>query len=598
MQRRRLLQAGAAGALWPAAATANAPATPVPGTLRVAFNTAETGFDPPRTSDANAIRVLSHIFESPLTYDHLARPAKLVPQTAAALPEVSEDSRRFVFTIRPGILFGDDPAFGGRARELTAADYVYSVKRYYDPATRSEHLYQFENLGLLGLSELRRQALAARTPFPYDVEVPGLRALDRYRFEVRVPRPAPRLPHLFANPSYTGAVAREVVQAWPDDPGAHPVGTGPFQLLQWRRSSRTVLARNPRFREQVYAAEPPADDPAAQAVAAELRGRRLPLLERVEIDVVEETQPRWLAFLGGEHDIATPLPSDFAPLAVPGGRLAPFLERRGVQLHRYLQASTQHTFFNFDDPVVGGYDATQVALRRAVSLAFDSQAEIDRVLQGQAVRAHAMTAPHCYGHDAALRGEAGSGDVARAAALLDLYGFADRNGDGWRERPDGSPLELRLATSATQRGRAQSEIWRKSMAAVGLRMRFEPATFGELIKRALAGQLQMWGYIWGAQSPDADFWLGLAYGPNSEQSNDARFRLPAFDRLYERQHQLPDGPERLAAIRDATLTMLAWSPYIAHNHPVANDLAHPHVGGHRRHPFLSDAWRYTMIRGV
>lgn len=594
MKRRTLLHA--APAVWAPLHAAAAPAAPRPGVLRTAFNSAETGFDPPRTSDANAIKVLSHIFESPLTYDHLARPPKLVPQTAVALPEVGEDARRFVFTLRPGILFGDDPAFGGRPRELTAADHVYAIKRFYDPATRSEHLYQFENLQLLGLSELRARALQSRTPFPYDVEVPGLRVLDRYRFEVRVAQPAPRLPHLFANPVLTGAVAREVIEAHADDPGAHPVGTGPFRLAQWRRASRTVLVRNPRFREQVYAADPPADDPAAQALAAEMRGRRLPQLERVEVDVIIEMQPRWLAFLNGEHDVVTPLPSDFATMAVPGGRLAAFLARRGVQLHRWRTAGTQFTYFNFDDPVVGGYEPAQVALRRAIALGCDNQAEIDRVLQGQAVPAHTMIPPHCYGHDPALRGEAGRGDVARARALLDLYGFADRDGDGWRERPDGRPLLLRLAHSASQRGRALSEVWRQQMAALGLRMQFEPASFGELIKRALAGQLQMWGYIWNSTGPDADFWLGLAYGPNSEQSNDARFRLPAFDRQYERQRRLPDGPERLAAIREATRTMLAYAPYIAHNHPFANDLSHPHVAGHRRHPFLSDEWRYTMIR--
>lgn len=594
MRRRGLLHAATAAALWPAGAGAQ----PQPGTLRLAFNTAEPGFDPPTASDANAIRVLSHLFESPLTYDHLARPVKLVPQTAAALPAVDDDARHFVFTLRPGILFADDPAFGGRARELVAADYVYSIKRYFDPALRSEHLHHWESAGLLGLGELRRRVLAARERFPYDVEVPGLRALDRYRFELRTARPAPRLAHLFANPSLCGAVAREVVEAYAGDLGAHPVGTGPFRLAQWRRASRTVLARNPRFREQVYAAEPPEGDAAAQALAADLRGRRLPLLERVEIDVVEESQPRWLSFANGSHDVLTPLPSEFAPLAVPGGRLAPFLARAGVQLRRYQQAATQHTFFNCEDPVVGGYAPAQVALRRAVSIAYDSGAEIARVLQGQAVRAHAMLAPHCYGHDAALRGEAGSGDAARANALLDLHGYARHPRDGWRQRPDGSPLELRLAHAATQRGRALSEIWRASMARVGLRIRFEPATFGELIKRALAGQLMMWGYAWGAQSPDAEFWLGLGYGPNREQSNDARFALPAYDRLFERQRSLPDGPERLAIIREAMLTMLSYAPYLAHNHPLANDLAHAHVAGHHRHPFLSDAWRYTMIRAL
>jgi ABC-type transport system substrate-binding protein len=597
MQRRDWLL-GTAGAIGAAAV----PAAPVPHVqarvLRVALSLPETGFDPPRVSDQSSLRINAHIFESPLTYDHLARPALLRPQTAAALPEVSADFRHFVFTLRPGILFGDDPVFNGRPRELTAADYVYSIKRYYDPALRSEHLYQFENLKIIGLSELRRRALKDRTPFPYDVEVAGLRALDRYRFELRLAEPAPRLAHLFASPGLTGAVAREVIEAYAADPMAHPVGTGPFRLAQWRRGSFIVLERNPRFREQLYDSVAPTGDSdshkLALAIAESQRGKRLPLLDRIECSVIEEAQPRWLAFLGGEHDVLT-LPAQFAPLAMPGGRLAPFLARRGVKAHRSLTAAVSHTFFNFDDPMVGGLTPPQVALRRAVALGFDSAQEVRLVLGGQAEPAQAMIPPGCYGHDPLLRSEWSQASLPRANALLDLYGFADRDGDGWRERPDGRPLLLRLAMLPDQRARQSSELWKKRMGAIGVRMVFEVAPFGELIKRSLAGQLMMWGFSWNAGNPDGDFFLGLAYGPNADQSNDARFRLPAFDALYERQRVLTDGPERLSLMHNATRLMLAYVPYVAHSNPYATDLSHPKVSGHFRHPFDDGWWRYVSV---
>jgi ABC-type transport system substrate-binding protein len=109
-------------------------------TTRCAFRVAETGFDPVAIGDENSNRVAACIFESPLTYDHLARPVKMVPLTAQALPEVEDDFRSFTFRIRPGIFFADDPAFKGRPRELVAQDYVYAVKRYYDPRINSELL--------------------------------------------------------------------------------------------------------------------------------------------------------------------------------------------------------------------------------------------------------------------------------------------------------------------------------------------------------------------------------------------------------------------------------------------------------------------------
>jgi ABC-type transport system substrate-binding protein len=603
MKRRTLLAGGAAlaggvasgmavaeGSALPASPpAAAAPFVSPARTLRIAFDFAETGFDPPRVGDQSSIRVIAHIFEPLLAYDPLARPAVLVPLTAAALPEASADFKRFVVSVRPGILFADDPVFQGRPRELVAADYVYSFKRFYDPAIRTEHLYQFENEKILGLSELRATALKARTPFPYDAEVPGLRALDRYRIEFVLAAPSPRFAQLLAGWT-TGAVAREVIEAYADDPQAHPVGTGPFRLAQWRRASRIVLERNPRFREQVFHTVGAA--PELQPLAAQLAGARAPRVDRVEIDIVEESQPRWLAFLNGEHDVLT-VPRDLGQVAMPGGQLAPFLQRQGVVAERQING-VAHTFINQDDPVVGGLAPERVALRRAILLAFDSAEELRLVLNDQGIPAQSMLPPGTFGHDAALRSEMGTPSAARSRALLDLFGYVDRNGDGWREQPDGSPLTLRIAFTPDRRARASSEVWLRRMKAVGLRVQFEFAPFGELVRRSLAGQVMMWGFIWGG-NPDGDFFLGLAYGPNSGQSNDARFKLPAFDRLYERQRVLPDGPERLALMQQASNLMLAYVPYIAHYHPLMTELRRPQVRGPFRHPFNSDWYRWVAV---
>jgi len=593
LTRRALLGAALGGTALGPAHAAHPPRASGDKTLRVAFNFAETGFDPVQVSDAASVTINAHIFEPLLSYDYLARPAKLVPLTAAALPEVSTDARHFVFTLRPGIFFADDPAFGGQPRELCAADYVYSFKRFYDPKLHTEHLYLFENEKILGLSELRSRAIAAKSAFDYDTDVPGLRTLDRYRFEIRLATPSPRFVLLFAS-VLTGAVAREVVEAYADDLMAHPVGTGPFMLSRWRRASAITLVRNPRFREQRFDAQPPADDAEAQALAVVLQGRRLPLLDRVEVSIIDEDQPRWLAFLGGKLDVLS-LPPQFAGLAVPGGQLAPYLAKRGVRWRRSLDPSVTHTYFNFDDPMVGGYTPEKVALRRAVALVMDSASEIRLLHQGQALPAQSLLPPQCYGYDPDLKTEMSDFNPARAHALLDMVGYRPSHGGGARRRPDGQPLVLRLASTPDQRSRQQNELWKKRMDAIGIDIRFEVASFADLIKRSLAGQLMMWGFTWGAGSADADFFLGMGYGPNAGQSNDARFRLPAFDRLYERQHVAPDGPERLALMRDALKLMLAYVPYIPRYHLFSNDLIQPNVRGYLRHPFTSDWWRYTDI---
>ncbi len=589
LQRRDFIATGAAGLLLPASARASMPTR----TLRVVQNIAESGFDPPRVSDQTSLRINAHIFEAPLTYDPLARPAVLVPLTAARMPEASADFRHFVVTIRPGILFADDPAFQGQPRELVAADYVYSIKRYYDPATITEHLYRFENEKILGLSELRAQVMKDKLPFPYDTEVPGLRVLDKYRFEVRLAAPSPRFTALLASGT-CAAVAREVVQRYGADLMAHPVGTGPFRLAQWRRGSEVVLDKNPRFREQLFHTVGAGPAPELQAAAQRLAGTRAPRVDRIELKIIEESQPRWLAFLRGELDVLT-VPSDFGQLAMPGGQLAPFLVRQRVRAERNLSPSLSHTFFNFDDPLVGGYTVEKVALRRAIALAHDNLEQVRSVIRDQAVPAQSTIPPHCYGYDPGFKSELGSPSHARARALLDLHGYADRNGDGWRERPDGQPLLLRIAFPPDRRSRALSEGWFKHLKAVGLRVQFEFGSFGELIKRSLAGQIMMWGFIWGAGDPDGDFFLGLTYGPNAGQSSDSRFKLPAFDRLYEAQRVLPDGPERLALMRQAQRLQLAYMPVIPHYHPIDTELLQPGVQGPIRHPFNYDWYRWAEV---
>ena len=598
--RRELLLAGAAAAgtgLWlPASARAQTLRTAPTKTLRVVQHFAETGFDPARVSDQTSLRINAHIFEAPLTYDPLARPVRLMPLTAARMPEVSADFKHFVVTLKPGILFADHPAFQGRPRELVAADYVYSIKRFYDPAVITEHLYMFENEKILGLSELRARALKDRTPFPYDVEVPGLRVLDRYRFEIRLAEPSPRFAQLLAADT-CAAVAREVIEAHAGDTLSHPVGTGPFRLASWRRSSQIVLERNPRFREQVFSTAGAGDDPLLQRAAQRLTGARAPLVDRVEMQIIEESQPRWLAFLNGSLNVLT-VPSDFGHLAMPGGQLAPFLARRGIQAERSLTASTSHSFFNFDDPLVGGYTPDKVALRRAMALAHDNYEQVRTVIRGSGMPAQGMVPPNCYGHDPTLKSELGTPSHARARALLDLHGYADRNGDGWRELPDGRPLLLRMAFPPDQRSRALSELWFKHLKAVGLRVQFEFAPFGELIRRSLAGQVMIWSFIWQAPNPDGDFYLGLTYGPNAGQSSDSRFKLPAYDALYERQRVLPDGPERLALMQQCQRLQLAYMPLIPHYHTIDTELLQPQVLGPIRHPFNRDWYRWVDVQGV
>ena len=435
------------------------------GTASRLSGIAEDGFDPARINDFYSHSVVIHICESLYTYDYLAIPAEIRPLTAAAMPEHSPDYRTWTIRVRPGIYFTPDPAFKGQRRELVAADYVYSFKRFADPVNNSPQWADFEELRIKGLSRLRRDALDGKRPFDYDHEIDGLRALDRYTLQFQLETPRPRLVHKLVS-GFKGAVAREVVEAHGGRIMEHPVGTGPFKLGQWRRSSFIVLERNPDYREVFFDAQPGPDDVTGQAIAARLHGRRLPMVDRVEISIITENQPRWLTFVDGKIDTIE-VPSDFLRLAMPGGKVAPYLERRDIQGSVIVSHAVSYYYFNMEDPIVGGYSPDKIALRRAVGLGMNVERSIALARGGQGLVAQSAIAAHVRGFDAGFRSENGEYDPARSKALLDTYGYLDRDGDGWRELPNGEPLVLAVSTDPSQISRQMDELFQKDMQAIG-----------------------------------------------------------------------------------------------------------------------------------
>ena len=562
--------------------------------LRISFRTAEAGFDPQRIFDRYSVGVCENLFEPLLTYDYLARPVRLVPLTAEAIPEPEEGGTRYTFRIRPGILFADDPAFRGHKRELVARDIEYSIKRFRDPRYASPYEWLFENK-IAGLDELAAAAKKSGR-LDYDAKVAGLEVRDRYTISLKLVEPDFNFLYVLAMPNVV-PVAREVIEAYGDDTMAHPVGTGPFVLKDWVRRSKIVLERNPNHRGYELDARyaDPADEWDRRAIDS-LHGKRLPLLDRVEIYPIEEEQPRFLAFVNREHDLLDETPSDFIDQVLPNGRLAPSLARQGVLVFREEQPEVTYDVFNVEDPVVGGYGAEKVALRRAMVMAHDRGQEIFIVRKGQAIPAQSPVPPGVVGYDPAFRATQQEHDPARAKALLDTYGYLDRDGDGWRELPDGRALEIGYKYNAgSQSNRQLAELWVKSSAAIGVRVNASAVQFVDLLSDKRVGKFQMAGSAWIADYPDAQNFLQLFYGPNTGQSNEARLRLPQFDLLYRQSQAVPDGPERNALYREMNRLILAYAPWRLGVHRVFNHLMYPWVKGYKKHPILYTNFKYLDL---
>jgi ABC-type transport system substrate-binding protein len=563
--------------------------------LRVTFMAAETGFDPVKTSDVYSGTVIEAIFEPLLTYDYLARPARLVPNTAESLPLVADTGRTYTLKLKKGIYFADDPAFKGKQRELTAEDYAYTIKRYLDPKNRSPYSFLFEGK-IAGLDELAAQAKKSGR-FDYDAKVPGLEVSDRYTLRIRLKQTDFNFSHVLAF-SQVGAVAREVVEAYGDDINSHPVGTGAYRLKRYVRSSKIVLEANPRYRGRTwdFAA---GDDPRDREIVAQMKGKQLPLIGTVEISIMEETQSRWLAFERGETDIEYQLWEVAPKYMTADGKLRPEFAKRGIKLDRsvdpeiiYMHFNTQEKIGNEPNPL-GGFSKEKIALRRAIAMAYRIDDQLRVIRQGQAVKAEYPIPPGVAGHDPNYKSSIRY-DPRTANALLDKFGYK-KGPDGYRTQPDGKPLVLQFWSIPIERDRQFDELMRRSLDAIGVRVDIRKERFAELIKLDKQCRLMMRNSAWIADYPDGDNFMQLLYGPNTGQSNGACYRSPEFDRLYEKSRLLPDGPARNKLYHDMTRLMEVHTVWILEDSRYRNVLLQPYVVGYKRHPVMHAEWMYMDL---
>ena len=559
--------------------------------LHVVFRTAETGFDPQAVSDLYSNYIVRVIFEPLFRYDFRARPHRIEPNTAVALPQPSADGKEWTIKVRPGIYFTDDPAFKGRKRELTAADYAYSWKRIVDPKTRSPHLELFDGK-VVGMDALVAKARATGR-FDYDAPVEGLQVVDRYTLRIKLNHPWFDIATNLTE-SGTAAVAREVIEAYGDGGGwamANPVGTGPYRLKDWRRGQRIVVEANPGFRGIPYVES---SDPADREVNARLRGKTLPLIGQVEIAIMEEGSPRVLAFAKGELDYLD-IPYELVPNVMEGNdTLKPRFAKAGVVLQRGVQPSITFSYFNMEDPVVGGYTNDKIALRRAIGMAYNVDEEIRVVRHGQGMFATQIVPPGVSGYDPDFLANT-TYDPAGARALLDKFGYIDRDKDGWRDMPDGKPLVLKRGTSPSALERQFDELWQRNMTAIGIRIEMVTQKWPDLLKMARNGQLQVWQLANTSSTTEGYSFLGMLYGPNAGFANLARFKQPEFDRLYDESRKLPDGPQRSRLVRQMSQIVAAYAPWKINAYRIENVVVYPWVIGYKYNPFNQQPWQYLDI---
>ena len=621
--------------------------------------------DPAVAYSSDEYDFILQVYEPPLQYHFLIRPYKLIPLTATELPTLryygkqgkelpgdppAHEVVRSVYTvkIREGILYQNHPCFAkdeeGRylyhhlteeelkeiksiqdfpktgTRELTAADYVYQMKRFALPTIDCPILSLMANYipGLTGLSQelqgeinrVRDEARRLRgtlhsqeagerdSPIRIDLDafaLEGVRVVDRYTYEVTLNQKYPQFLYWLAMPFFS-PVPREVDLFFGQTPLAarnlkldnSPVGTGPFRMEAFLPNREISLVRNENFRGETY---PDQGEPGDRKEGLlEDAGEPIPFIEKAIYKKENEAIPRWNKFLQGYYDTSGIMNEVFdqAVQMTTQGELglSDNMSTRGVRMLRAVMPTTFYFAFNMLDDVVGGTSKEKQKLRQAISIAVNIEEWIQIFFNGRGVAAQNLIPPGIFGYQ---RGQKGTNpfvyewsekedepvrrSVAYARQLLTEAGYP-----GGRDR-EGKPLILYFDTSWTGASAKPRVDWlRKQFAKLNIDLQVRQTDYNRFRDKVKKGNYQILFWGWNADYPDPENFLFLLYGPNGKTKfggeNVANYDNAAFNRLFRQMESMPNSRERLEILDRMLQISEQDAPFIWGYHPVSFSLYH------------------------
>ena len=557
--------------------------------VRLEFPVQESGFDPVTAHDLYSSIIVDGIYDTILTYDYLAEPAKLAPKLATEMPLVENDGKLYTIKLKKGVYFSPHEVFGGKKRELTATDIVYSMKRHYDDSLKPVWRFLIDGkiVGLNAWYDAGKKA----GKLDWDAPIPGLQVVDPYTLKIELTRPDYNFNYVLAHVAMA-VVAREVVEKYPNDVHSHPVGSSAYYLKEWVRGQKIVLEKNPNWRGGTWDFKPSGKDPYDEVIVKAMQGKPLAMIDRIEIYPIEEEQSNWLTFSNKQLDVYR-LPGGMSQAGIKDGKVLPELAAQGIRLQRFVEPEYTYNYFQWNDPIWGGAELHKVALRRAVALAINRDEEVTLLRKGQAVKAEYLIPPGVVGHKADFQSSL-TYNPALANALLDKFNYK-KGSDGWRMTPEGKPVVFKYTSIPIERERQFDEFYKKYLDVIGIKFESEKEKFADSIKREKRCQIMIRGAAWIADYPDGDNFMQLLYSKNIGESNNGCYKSAAFDKLYEQAARLPNGPERDKLYLDMQKQFEADTPWMMGVSRYRNQLIQPWVVGYKKHPILLSEWMYFDV---
>ena len=494
--------------------------------LTIAIKGDLKGMDPVLGNSTYDSNETGRVYEGLLEYHYLTRAYVLQPNLAAAMPTVSVDQLTYTFKIKKGVLFHDDKAFkGGIGRELVAEDFVYTIKRIANPKIRSTSWWLF-NGKLTGLNDWRTN-ISSTNKVNYDTVVEGLKALDKYTLQFTLIKPYPQFLYALAMMP-TFAVAREVVEFYKEEFINHPVGTGPFTLKEFKRTKKITYFRNPKFRDKFYPSE--GDEKFKKMGLLKDAGKKIPFVDKVVVNIMPESQPRWLNFIKGKVDYLSIPKENFGGSVSPSKGITDDLAKKGISLSISPSLDITYTAFNHDNKLFHN-----VKLRQAMSTVFNGQKNNDLFYNGNGIVAQSVLPPGLAGYKKDYINPYRVNNIEMAKKLLAEAGYPGGKGLG----------EITYDCTSSTGSRQIAEFFQQEMAKIGIKIRIETSPWSDLQTKILNRDFMLYGQAWLADYPDAENFFQILYGPNrSPGANGSGYNNPEFNKIFEQAVVMQPGPKR------------------------------------------------------
>ncbi len=514
-----------------------------------------SNMDPAQGGDTSVSAAQMLVVEPLLVYDYAARPYRLIPGAAVALPEVSEDGRTYTFKLREAY-YTDDPCFGGIRRRVKAEDFVFGWKRVADSKVGSSGGWTVANI--LGAKAFT-DASKGRSETDYTLPIEGLTALDETTLQVTLVKPSNQFLWYLAMP-YLAPMPEEAVHYYGQQLAEHPIGAGPYRMLSWRRNYEMRFVRNPDWHgwEGV--------DFTAEAVP----------FEEIRYLIVKEATTQWLMLLTGQLDFLEQIDRNNMDIAIdPEVGLNPDLVKRGIRLFKAPTLKVYYVGFSMRDATLGG----NKYLRQAINAAFDTprwcayyKGRVE-ALNSVAPKhlEYTLQTPFPYAFN-----------LEKARQLMTQAGYP-----GGIDPATGKRLALTIEVgSATQDSRETMELLASFLERIGIDLTISTNTWQALQEKIRRHKAQMFMLGWVGDYPDIETFMQLFLARNqSPGPNHANYINPRVDALYDIAIASKDTTEIARCWEEIQQIVLEDCPWLLLHYGLDFSLVNQRITNYLPHAF-------------